>query len=56
MMIAVRWAAARWRVKASATTPWHFGSTAVGELAASTSFETKRRKTRRHGMPVKKEV
>ena len=31
MMIAVRWAAARWRVKASATTPWRFGSTAAGE-------------------------
>ena len=40
MMIAVRWAAARWRVKASATTPWRFGSTAAGE-AASTSFGNK---------------
>ena len=42
MMIAVRWAAARWRVKASATTPWRFGSTAAGEPtdAASVSVVT----------------
>ena len=39
MMIAVRWAAARWRVKASATTPWRFGSTAAGEEAWYASEE-----------------